>query len=82
MTEEEKKDGRKYYAKEFGIPVEDIIWGKVGICYGTIVVKTRESAKKISKKVKAEGRTANGGFMHGMLLGSITEYEDEFRVTH
>lgn len=81
--EEERQASREYFAKEFGIPVEDVVWGQVGICYGSIVVKTRESAEKISKIVTKRGTKANGGYMHGMPLGGITSNNDgTFRVTH
>lgn len=83
MTDEERKESNRQFAEMYDVPAEDIVWGRVGISYGTLVVKTRKTAEKIRQKVRAEKRTANGGYFHGMALGKITEQDDgTFRVTH
>jgi|GEM_PF-6926912 len=73
---EEEKDDRVYWAEKFGVPVDHVIWGQVGNCYGRVVVNNKESAEKISKQVRESGATANGGFLHGMRLGNINSYTD------
>lgn len=59
-------------AKEFGIPIADILWFNSGICYDRIGVTTQESANKITEKVK--DKTANGGMFDGMPLGGQSFY--------
>ena len=58
---------KKWVTKEFGIPEEDVLWYNSGSCYDRIGVVTKESADKVSAKVR-EG-TVNGGMYHGMPLG-------------
>jgi hypothetical protein len=55
----------------FGIKESDVIWFNPGTCYDRIIVSTKAAAKKVAKSV--EGRMVNGGFMHGWILGGITE---------
>jgi hypothetical protein len=66
-----EKEDFTWLAKHFGIPVEDILWYNSGICYNRIGVTTRESAEKVSATVK--GGTVNGGMLHEMPLGGISE---------
>ncbi len=73
MTEEDKVK----VAAMFDIPAEDVAWFNSGCCYSRIGVLTRESAERVSSKVKAEGRRANGGMLDGMPLGGISTYQDE-----
>lgn len=55
----------------FGVTESDILWYNPGTCYDRVIVKTKAAAKKVAKSV--EGRMVNGGFMHGRMLGDITE---------
>lgn len=76
----EKQETIDYLTKRFGIPAEDIVWFNSGSCYSRIVVRTKESAQKVHDAVK--GDTANGGMLHGMTLGGISEMKDgTFDVT-
>ena len=70
-----KKEDFNWLSKRFDIPEEDIIWYNSGCCYSRIQVKTKESAKKIHDVAKND--TANGGMLHGMPLGGISEYKDK-----
>jgi|688.fasta_scaffold818235_2 hypothetical protein len=58
-------------AISFGIKEADILWYNPGHCYDRVIVKTKAAAKKVAKSV--EGRSVNGGIMHGRMLGEITE---------
>ena len=79
MTEEEKKEyhakrfmmDRQSGAKRFGLKTEEVLFYNSGICYDRIVVTTMRVARKVAKAV--EGRTANGGYFHGMPLGGISD---------
>lgn len=73
-----KQETKEWAAKEFGIPVEDVVWYNAGTCYDRIGVKTDESAQKVRDKVK--GQSVNGGMFDGMPLGSTTTYKDHFDV--
>lgn len=64
-------EDKKWLANHFGIPEESILWYNSGICYSRIEVTTKESADKVSDKVK--GQTVNGGMLDGMPLGGQTE---------
>lgn len=65
---------KQWLSKRFNIPMDDIVWYNSGICYSRIVVKTEESALKVHEKVK--GHTANGGWFHGMPLGSYSQTKE------
>lgn len=67
---------KKWAAENYGIPIEDVVWYNSGICYDRIGIRTKESADKVTAKVQAEGRTANGGMLDGMLLGGQTFYDN------
>ncbi len=60
----------RYLSEKFSIPFDDIVWYNSGICYSRIIVKTKESADKVTAAVK--GRTVNGGMFHDMELGGQT----------
>ena len=70
----EQKESREWAAKRFGIPAKSILFHNSGICYDTIVVKTKAAANKVSKAVK--GESANGGYFHGMPLGGQVKQND------
>lgn len=70
-----EEDTKKWLSKKFGIPQEDIVWYNSGICYSRIVVTTQSSAEKVREAVK--GENVNGGFLHGMSLGSIGEKKEK-----
>lgn len=72
-------DSKRYYAKKFGITPEEIVWYHSGNCYDRIMVTTKDAAKKVARAVK--GRTANGGWYHGMPLGGFHETDEGFDVT-
>jgi hypothetical protein len=72
----ESQETIQWCAKRFGIPEEDVVWYSSGICYDRICVKTKESADKVTEKVK--GQTANGGMFDGMPLGGQTKTEDGY----
>lgn len=75
-----KPEDKKWLSERFGIPEEDILWYNSGSCYSRIVVRTKESADKVHEKVKKD--TVNGGMLHGMPLGGISEMKDgTFDVT-
>lgn len=61
-------------------------WHNAGICYGRATFLSEEDAKEFSALVKAEGRTANGGWYDGMPLGAITHFKNadppEWQVTY
>jgi hypothetical protein len=67
---------REWLSKRFSIQPEEILWHHSGICYDRIMVKSKESADKVSASVK--GETVNGGWFHGMSLGgqAVVKYED------
>ena len=71
MTE----DTLNWASAHFGIPKEDIKFYHSGICYSRIVVKTKESADKVTAKVK--NGTVNGGYFHGMPLGGQSVHTDD-----
>jgi len=75
QIEIEKLETAKWLSERFGIPAEDVVWYNSGICYSRAIVKTRASAEKISQSVR--GDTVNGGFLHGMPLGGISEHKEE-----
>lgn len=77
QIEIERQETAQWVSKEFGIPAEDVLWYNSGCCYSRVIVATRKSAEKISAKVRAEHRTANGGMLDGMPLGGISEYKNE-----
>lgn len=80
MSMSNEEQAKQWAAKEFGIPESDVLWYNNGICYDRIGVSTKESADKVSEKVK--GRTANGGMLDGMPLGGQTQRPDgSFDVT-
>jgi hypothetical protein len=64
---EQQKNAKEYYAKRFGIPIEEIVWSNSGICYSRIIVKSLGTAILIREKVK--NSEVNGGMFHGMSLG-------------
>lgn len=76
MSSEESK--KQWAAKRFGIPMEDVLWYNSGSCYDRIGVKTKESADKVTEKVK--GKTVNGGMLDGMSLGGRTMNNGHFDV--
>lgn len=79
MTEDEQEqyhrqrfeDERRVGAKRFGIEADEVLFYNRGICYDRIVVTTMRAARKVAKSV--EGDTVNGGFLHGMPLGGISD---------
>jgi len=83
MTKEEKdriqeakraeaaENGRQYAVERFGLADDEVVWYNGGICYGRVIVTTREAAEKVAEQVK--GRYVNGGWLHGMELGGIIE---------
>ena len=72
MTEQK---GRNYsfYEKMYGIPEGTVNWYHCGNCYCRIRVNTLEAAYAVQKIASKE--TANGGWFHGMQLGSIQAME-------
>lgn len=77
LTNEEisKEEKTRIWASEkFGIPREDVVWYNSGVCYDRIVVKTKESADKVTLKMK--GQCVNGGMFDGMALGSQNKQPD------
>lgn len=74
MTESTKT----WLVQRFGIPVDDIVWFNGGTCYDSIIVKTKESADKVTAAVK--GETVNGGYFHGMPLGGQENSDGNIRV--
>lgn len=64
-----------YLSNRFNIPADDIYWYNGGICYSRIIVKSKESADKVTESVK--GSTVNGGMFHGMPLGGQNESKQE-----
>lgn len=80
----EAERARKYFAKAFGIPLEDITWANQGFHYDRVSVKTKASADKITAAVK--GLRVEGGFFAGMPLGGQIHYhagtpEEHYEVT-
>lgn len=77
----EREAGRAYAAKEFGIPIEEVVWYHHGICYSSVVVTTQSAADKVTEHVK--GGTVNGGWFHGMPLGGQegTGVPGQIRIT-
>ena len=71
----ESKETIKWLSGRFNIPAEDILWYNPGICYSRIRVKTREAAENVHNAVKHE--TVNGGMLHGMPLGGISEGKNQ-----
>ena len=69
-----KDDTRNWLATRFGIPEEDIIWFNNGNCYDRILVKSQQSADKVTNLVKEE--YVNGGYLHGLSLGGQSKYQD------
>lgn len=49
-----------------------------GTCYARAVFEFKSEADKVGAVVRGRGDTANGGFMHGMLLGNVTRTHDGF----
>jgi hypothetical protein len=68
------KEDLKWLSERFKIPESDILWYNSGTCYSRIQVKTKESANKVHDIVKND--TVNGGVLHNMPLGGISEYKD------
>ena len=58
-----------YYEKMYQIPAGTVVWYHSGNCYSRIKVNTLEAAKAVQKIASME--TANGGYMHGVRLGSV-----------
>lgn len=71
-----KESTQKWLSEMYDIPAEDILWYNSGICYSRVLVKTEESANKIYEKVK--DYTVNGGWYHGMSLGSYTKTKEGY----
>lgn len=69
----------EWLSKTYKIPVEDIVWYNGGICYSRVIVKTKESADKVTAVEK--NNTVNGGWFHGMPLGGQTETQLEDGTT-
>jgi hypothetical protein len=67
QEQEKERKAREWAAKEFGIPIEEVLWYHSGSCYDRIGVLTESAALKVAEKM--EGKTVNGGFYHGMPLG-------------
>lgn len=44
-----------------------------GICYATHWYREKADAERFAASVREEGRTANGGYFHGMPLGCVSE---------
>ena len=61
-------DVKKWAASRFNINADDVVWYHGGCCYDRIGVKTKTAANAVSKAVK--NRSVNGGWFHGMQLGS------------
>jgi hypothetical protein len=88
MTDEEREQYHRQRcqndcrsgAKRFGLKPDEVLFYNSGICYDRIVVTTMRAAKKVSKAV--EGRTANGGYFHGMPLGGISEEKRDDKVAY
>lgn len=76
------KDSReqesKWASKKFGIPADEVLCYHSGSCYDRVVVSTKSAARKVSK-IASLG-TVNGGWYHGMQLGSITPTPEGFEV--
>jgi hypothetical protein len=68
------EESKNNLSKMFGINPNDIVWYNAGICYSTIVVKTKKSALIVQKNV--EHQTVNGGYLHGMELGHIEKSDN------
>jgi hypothetical protein len=66
-----EESSRRYAADYFGINFDEVVWYNGGICYSRVVVLTKEAAERVREKVKND--TVNGGYLHGMPLGGITE---------
>lgn len=75
MSQETTKE---WASKRFCVPADNIISYNSGSAYDTIVVKNKADAKKVMAAVA--GRTANGGYFHGMELGGITKRGNEWAV--
>jgi hypothetical protein len=71
-------DTKKWVAKRFGIPEEDVLWYHSGICYDRVGIKTKDSADRVSDQVK--GGTVNGGQFDGMPLGNQSSTEGGFDI--
>lgn len=71
MSNNIEKKTAEWLGKRFKVPATEFLWYNGGVCYSRVLVKTREAAEKVSGAVKKEGRTANGGWFHGMPLGGI-----------
>ena len=67
----ETKETLKWLSERFGIAESEILWYNSGISYSRIAVKSIEAANKVRACVA--GETVNGGMLHGMPLGGISE---------
>lgn len=72
--EEQEQQTKQWAAQTYGIKPEDVDWYNSGICYDRICVNSKDAADKVTAKVQAENRTANGGMFHGMPLGSQSKH--------
>ena len=79
MNEVTKPD-YSFFEKMYQIPAGTVVWYHSGNCYSRIKVNTLEAAKAVQKIASME--TANGGYMHGVRLGSLDIIEQEDGSNH
>lgn len=58
------------------------LWTNSGTCFSRVLYATEEEARKVAGVVRASGATANGGYMHGMPLGTVTKVPGGWEVTY
>ena len=79
MSEVIKHD-YSFYEKMYKLPAGTVVWYHSGNCYSRIKVNTLEAAKAVQKFASKE--TANGGYMHGVRLGSMDAQPQPDGSTH
>jgi hypothetical protein len=80
MSMDLSESDRNWIAGKFGIDVNEIVTHHSGNCYDRCIVRSMAAAEKV--KAAVAGQTINGGYMHGLPLGSITKIDDNrFSVT-
>ncbi len=79
MNEVKDRD-YSFYEDKYGIPAGTVVWYNSGSCYSRIGVNTLQAAKAVQRIAGME--TANGGYMHGERLGTISALQQPDGGTH
>ena len=67
-------------SQTISIPAGTVVWYNSGSCYSRIGVNTLQAAKAVQRIAGME--TANGGYMHGARLGTISALQQPDGGTH